>query len=877
MESLTARFRTEVFLPYLDLLKSRYRFHPHFAHSKRIWEEKLSSDVLVRGPYLEKSQVYAQGDALSNLPLHEKTRDSVQRRLAGRNLYRHQTDALKLALAGKNVVVATGTSSGKTLCYQIPILDDLIRDPSPGLRAIIIYPLNALVNDQLMEWEELLKDYHSIQFARFSGQTPNNQVDYTNRLEDTLRRRLQNEKHGQQELQREVARQLRETLKRDQETIPNRLNHREAIRQSPPHVLVTNFSMLEYLLERPVDASIFENARLKYLVLDEVHAYRGVQATEIGFLIRRLRDRLKVNELRCIATSATLGKRDDSQSTKKVRDFADALFGDKFEESNPIYGTAAEPIIEKPSVNPSPIAYIRAAEAIRGKREAASHFGLPPGTLLTEVLARDVNLYRLRKEILVSPKPLLEVADTLWPKTANASDGLHALLEVAASARPDEATEDFLPTRLHYFIRAEDGLHICLNKKCPGRQEGKPSYFVTRNHLPIANTGDCPDCFKAGMQSKLVELVSCRKCGYQFGALQDLGPRRARNQEAGVDEPKPCFDSFTTELGWAADSFWTYFSVDDELPYPPQPKADDAEDDDEEDLLLNPEDTSWCLSCGKRRYGDDGDDCACEKPHLRTIQIFHRQCPHYKRAKDQVTLYKQEKIGLSCCPNCGARNGGLEPLRRFQESDDEVGLAMAIPLAHFSVTPGVPLAQARKLLCFTDHRQRAAAFPSLLEDESFGHDFGRKIVRVAAEQPSIGLEALGERLADFADPESPDYDATFFMPASRRPDVQLDRKGERDLWLSEVFGYFGIPDSARESAEDLGLVSVSYEVSKAEIAKFHQSLKPAALSDADASAALQTLLAWMRQRKAFTLPRGRVAPDAPAFGRVTADISFVLC
>ena len=215
MESLTARFRSDVFLPYLDLLKSRYRFHPQFLHSKRIWEEKLSTDILVRGPYLEKSQTYAQGDSLDSLLLHDKTRESVRRRLSGRNLYQHQTDALKLSLAGKNVVVATGTSSGKTLCYQIPILDDLIRDSSPGLRAIIIYPLNALVNDQLMEWEELLKDYHNIRFARFSGQTPDNQVDYKNRLEDTLRRRLESEKHGQQALQREVARQLRETLKRD--------------------------------------------------------------------------------------------------------------------------------------------------------------------------------------------------------------------------------------------------------------------------------------------------------------------------------------------------------------------------------------------------------------------------------------------------------------------------------------------------------------------------------------------------------------------------------------------------------------------------------------------------------------------------------------
>ena len=113
----------------------------------------------------------------------------------------------------------------------------------------------------------------------------------------------------QQERQREVERRLQNQL---DDAPQNRLNHRKDIRANPPHVLITNFSMLEYLMERPVDAPIFKNARLKFLVLDEVHAYRGVQATEIAFLVRRLKDRLYTEKLVSIATSATLGKPDDS-------------------------------------------------------------------------------------------------------------------------------------------------------------------------------------------------------------------------------------------------------------------------------------------------------------------------------------------------------------------------------------------------------------------------------------------------------------------------------------------------------------------------------------------------------------------------------------
>ena len=123
-------------------------------------------------------------------------------------------------------------------------------------------------------------------FARFTGQTPNNQEDY----EKSLRIQIHQESLEKHPQITQAERQQWEKKELDRhlnETPQNRLNHREAIRRNPPNILVTNFSMLEYLLERPVDASIFDAARLKFLVLDEIHAYRGVQSTEIAFLIGR--------------------------------------------------------------------------------------------------------------------------------------------------------------------------------------------------------------------------------------------------------------------------------------------------------------------------------------------------------------------------------------------------------------------------------------------------------------------------------------------------------------------------------------------------------------------------------------------------------------
>lgn len=257
--------------------------------------------------------------------------------------------------------------------------------------------------------------------------------------------------------------------------------------------------------------------------------------------------------------------------------------------------------------------------------------------------------------------------------------------------------------------------------------------------------------------------------------------------------------------------------------------------------------------------------------------MFHRQCPTTGKAEDRENLYGNEKELLTACPNCGARNAsGIEPLRRFQESDDEVGLAMAIPFAHFQIEPWLGQSSPpRKLLCFTDHRQRAAAFPSLLEEETFDWDMGRKIVEtvIRVSRPPSVVE-LGEHLAEIADPNSSLYDPNFFLPVSRYPDEDLDSKEKRNLWVAETFSYFGIPDSARDSAEDLGLIRVEYRLKNDEIKELNEPILNFTRDFEEANALLQTLLRFVRHRKAFTLPKG-VKPDAVAFGRVTADLAYV--
>lgn len=882
MEPLIKRFQDEVVGGYVELLRSQYRIHPQFDGIRKQWNEWLESPKqLVNGPYLEAASNYALGDPLETLSLNAATKETVNRAMHGRCLYKHQSDALRLLLPPnrKNVVVATGTSSGKTRCFQIPILDDLIRDPSPGLRAIIIYPLNALVNDQLQDWEDLLKEHPSITFARFTGQTPYDQKRYEIQVRKACRARLAG--RVDPDLLEDRANSDFQNKIREDEACPNHLRHRAAIRENPPHILITNFSMLEYLLVRPVDAPVFEGANLRFIVLDEAHAYRSVQATEIGFLLRRLKDRLMAESPVCIATSATLGT-DSEQDKERVRRFAEGLFGEPFETKGLIYGTKRTPESGQPAVTPSPDDYIAAANELAIETGSALSI-LPdhaPWESLRDYLERDANVFRLRSELLNSPIRLEEVAKQLFDDQATGPEALSSLLTLIAEADSHEpGREALLPTRLHYFIRAQDGLHVCLRTDCPGRKNDTPPVFPSRKSDDSSvPEGECPHCAGIGNRSKLVELVACRRCGWLYGAVRDLGPIRARaNREQGVADPlepgddgiRPDYDSFDTNLGWASDNFYTYFSCPADMPHP-HPVPDDEENALKENFLFNPDSVEWCAACGKR-IKSTTDACNCGSRHVRQIEIFHRQCPNVS----MDSLESDRKHLLTQCPNCLSRNTlGLEPVRRFSENEDETGIAAAIPLAHFDVSPWQQKEEwkVRKLLCFADQRQKAAAFPSLLEDEMFPWDFGRKVVRIVNEfdEPLRFTQVADKLVEEYTQAENTRSEKGLLLP------VDIKKQGGDDpdwnqFFRAHVFAYFGIPDAARDSVEDFGILRVRYEIGSDKTAVFQNLLRPYGLSEEDGFAFLQTLFGFARKRKAFRLPEG-VSQTHPAFGRVTADI-----
>ena len=223
------------------------------------------------------------------------------------HLYAHQMQALAKGQGKQSYVVTTGTGSGKSLSFFIPVIDRILKakdqDKTARTRAIVIYPMNALANSQLEELDKFLYGYPA-------GQQPFTVARYTG-----------------QESKAE----------------------RDAIANNPPDILLTNFMMLELILTRfdEVDRRVVDHCQgLEFLILDELHTYRGRQGADVALLVRRLRERLQASELVCIGTSATMSSTGSlADRNKTVAEVASKLFGVSITEQD-IIGETLERVTD---------------------------------------------------------------------------------------------------------------------------------------------------------------------------------------------------------------------------------------------------------------------------------------------------------------------------------------------------------------------------------------------------------------------------------------------------------------------------------------------------------------------------------------------------
>lgn len=755
---------------FIDYITTSFRMADEtYAHLLR--EELRKEGSIARGPYLDVSGSYKTGASLAKLiengevsPLFQKLEpipehDRELKLL--RPLYLHQEAALKKANAGKNLVVTTGTGSGKTECFLIPVLNALLREREQGtlsnaVRAIIIYPMNALANDQMKRMRKLLKNYPDITFGIYNGNTRHTETD--------------------------AKRDYKTANGKNAEPYPNELISRERMQKTPPHILITNYSMLEYMMLRPKDDNVFSGAKLRYIILDEAHIYKGTTGIETAMLMRRLRARISTRDtVQFILTSATLGGRD---ADLEITNFAKTLCEVDFDPSDIVRSESALPPMKSMESYP-PELFTKIASKKKTVADALAEYSIPDFApngddaekcyelLLHSAHFRELIMYT------VEPISMNRLCTNMHGMTPSQ---LKDFISVCTYAEKDHVS--LIKARYHFFVRALEGAYITLNHP----QE----LFLQRKSLITK-----PD----GSQQAVFEIAVCRDCGRLALVGCESGGYLHQVSRKSERDPNAC-EFFLI----ANDSFQ---AIDD--------GASDINDDDEEAAI---EDFSVCACCGKLGTKADtrfGAFCGCEKPEYVTLKRVRRtesgaaKCPAcgfgalraFYLGGDAATAV----LGAELFEQLPDAELHPEEKKASDKAESNAGFGLFKPKAMLPKRMTRPL--TRQFLCFSDSRSEAAYFANYME-KSYQEFLRRRAILQVADalqkqgQSEISVTAFVSRLIRFFD-EKKTFD--IWKPDGRQDPDALHIESERHAWIAVLNEMF----NARRGTSLMALGRLSFE------------------------------------------------------------------
>ena len=447
-------------------------------------DDELDNGLLWPDPLVQMNPAFAAGGRIAALvadgTLHPECeqvfRIAKDKGGAGKPLalHRHQTEAIRAATTGDNYVLTTGTGSGKSLAYIIPIVDRVLRQGSgKGIKAIVVYPMNALANSQFGELGKFLCAGYPdgkgpVTFRRYTGQESDDE-----RLE---------------------------------------------IIGSPPDILLTNYVMLELILTRPKEEGLIGAAQgLQFLVLDELHTYRGRQGADVAFLVRRVRDRLAPKGLQVVGTSATLaGSGSADEQRAEVASVATQLFGAEVKPERVIGETLRR---ATKLVDPDDVAFWGALRASLSDPQRAVPARYP------DFLAHPLSRW-IEGALGVEPEPGTGRLIRVKPRSITGVDGVgRSLAELSGipEAVCSERIADFLlgacecerdpetgfppfAFRLHQFISRGDAVYASV--------EPEEDRFLTINAQQYV-PGD--------REKVLLPLAFCRECGQEYYVVRASG------------------------------------------------------------------------------------------------------------------------------------------------------------------------------------------------------------------------------------------------------------------------------------------------------------------------------------------------------------------
>ena len=670
----------EVFTALRDFLRTG--FGPSNAALAGVVDDFLATpENLAKGPYLSIALPFqrapAGGEPFPKTPL-------------GFTPYRHQRTAMERlrSESGRSTIIATGTGSGKTECFLYPVLDYCRREAGrPGIKAILIYPMNALATDQ------------------------------AGRIAETI--------HRTPGLRGRVTAGL--FIGEDSKGAPRAtgmglaqvIADRETLLDQPPDILLTNYKMLDYLLIRPSDQRLWrrnEPGALRYLVVDELHTFDGAQGTDLACLIRRLRVRLGAkDDLICVGTSATLG---EEGQEGKLLDYVSAVFKADF-DADAIVGESRQGIDEflgetlitdvltphsdlagaaDPARFGSSEDYVRSVHELFFQTVASPDSGVEGWRVaLADRLRGHSGFVNLLRVLDGRPRPLGEVMDQLRPSLPVSNDGeallvLNALCALISVARRREGNgtgtrlRPFLQVGLHLWVR-ELRRMVCSVR--PAEEPGGARYTLRHSDDLAPEDG--------ALHLPLVQCRECHRTGW--GAVKRAADRK-------LDANLHVF-------------YNRFFARDVDVVYlfPDEPPAG-----------TRSAPATICDSCRRLSAGHGVESCADCGASERLAEVFLPEATETFRPREGKPRLRLSRR----CPFCGAR----EALIIFG--------ARASSL--LSVVMGQLFASRhnddRKVIAFSDNVQDAAHRAGFIAARTWPNVLRAAIAQVVGERDGISLADL---------------------------------------------------------------------------------------------------------------------------------------
>lgn len=325
------RNHTSIIESYKNFLKSFFRIEDPRIREKV--EEELNNDSYLPKPLIQFNPSYKKDVSLSALT--ENIHPELEKIIGNYTLYHHQVEAIQQGVSGKGFIVTSGTGSGKSLTFLATIFNGILQKPTKGVRAIIVYPMNALINSQEEEIMKYEINWHKAQLPPGTIST-----------------------------QKSLTEQLQEAREKSRKTFPITYRKytgqesnttKEEIREQEPHIILTNYMMLELIMTRYEEKAFREklSTNLKYLAFDELHTYRGRQGADVAMLIRRIKN-ITQNKIITIGTSATMSSEGSTEDKKHtIAKVASLIFdetytpeqiiGEKLDTSTAYTGTDITP------------------------------------------------------------------------------------------------------------------------------------------------------------------------------------------------------------------------------------------------------------------------------------------------------------------------------------------------------------------------------------------------------------------------------------------------------------------------------------------------------------------------------------------------------